>query len=181
MKSVIAITGASGAIYGKRLLETLSGEKTLIVSDTAREIVRFELGIDIEDLERLADYSYRNDDLFAPISSGSQFFDAMIIAPCSEGTIAKIASGIADTLITRVASVAMKEGRTLILVPRETPVNAVMLENQLKLCRLGVKILPASPAFYHNPKTVDDLVDFVVGKILDQIGETHNLFRRWRA
>ncbi|MDH7508029.1 MAG: UbiX family flavin prenyltransferase [Methanomassiliicoccales archaeon] len=181
MKTVIAITGASGAIYGKRLLETLSGEKTLIISDTAREIIKFELGIDAEDLERLADFFYRNDDLFAPISSGSQFFDAMVIAPCSEGTIAKIAAGIADSLITRVAAVAMKEGRTLVLVPRETPLSAVMLENQLKLCKLGVKILPACPAFYHNPRTVDDLVDFVVGKVLDQIGETHNLFRRWRA
>lgn len=181
MKCVIGITGASGAIYGVRFLEVLKGEKILVLSETAKDIAREELGIDPYKIEEMADVVFRNDDLFAPISSGSHYFDAMVIVPCSEGTVAKIAAGIADSLITRVASVALKERRKLILVPRETPVNAIMLENELKLCRLGAILLPASPGFYNKPATVKDLVDFVVGKILDQLGQPHDLYTRWRS
>ncbi len=173
------MTGSSGAVYGARLLEVLDGEKLLVISKTGEAIMREELGKGPEELEKLVAERYDDADLFAPISSGSHHFDAMIIVPCSEGTLAKIANGIADTLITRTAAVALKEGRKLILVPRETPVSAIMLENELKLSRLGIIILPANPGFYHSPQGIGDLVDFVVGKILDQLGQHHHLFRRW--
>jgi 4-hydroxy-3-polyprenylbenzoate decarboxylase len=117
--------------------------------------------------------------MFASIASGSFRFDAMFIAPCSESSVAKIACGIADTLITRAASVCIKEGRKLIILPRETPKSAIMLENELKLARLGVVILDANPGFYPRPRTVSDLVDIVVGRCLDQIGQAHDLYRRW--
>lgn len=179
VKTVVAITGCSGVVYGARLLEVLKGDKVLIVSETGKQILEQEAGKKYAGLKNSADETYEDQDLFAPISSGSQLFDAMIIVPCSQSTLAKIASGIADTLITRVAAVALKEGRRLILVPRETPLSAVMLENELKLSRLGVTILPASPAFYHSPKKTGDLVDFIVGKVLDQLGQNHRLYRRW--
>lgn len=127
----------------------------------------------------LADICYEDDDMFAPPSSGSCLIDAMIIIPCSMSTIGKIANGIADTLITRAASVFIKEGRKLIIVPRETPVSAIMLENELKLARLGVTILPANPGFYSNPKSVEDIVNFIIGKVLDQLNQEHQLFTRW--
>lgn len=103
----------------------------------------------------------------------------MIICPCTQSTLAKIAAGIADTLITRAASVTLKEGRRLIIVPRETPLNVIMLENELRLARAGAVILPASPAFYSEPRSIDDMLNFVVGKILDQLGQRHDLFKRW--
>jgi 4-hydroxy-3-polyprenylbenzoate decarboxylase len=179
VKTVVAITGCSGVVYGARLLEVLKGDKVLIISETGKQILEQEAGKKYAGLKNSADETYEDQDLSAPISSGSQLFDAMIIVPCSQSTLAKIASGIADTLITRVAAVALKEGRRLILVPRETPLSAVMLENELKLSRLGVTILPASPAFYHSPKKTGDLVDFIVGKVLDQLGQNHRLYRRW--
>ncbi|MGD0056493.1 MAG: UbiX family flavin prenyltransferase [Methanomassiliicoccales archaeon] len=179
MKTVVAITGCSGVVYGARLIEVLRGEKALIVSETGKQILEQETGLSVAKLGKSVDEIYEDRDLFAPISSGSQLFDAMVIVPCSHSTLAKIASGIADRLITRVAAVALKEGRKLILVPRETPLSAIMLENELKLSRLGVTILPASPAFYHSPKEMGDLVDFVVGKVLDQLGQHHRLYRRW--
>jgi 4-hydroxy-3-polyprenylbenzoate decarboxylase len=126
-----------------------------------------------------ADLCYDDANLTAPPASGSNRFDAMIIVPCSESTIAKIACGISDTLITRTAAVALKEGRKLILVPRETPVSAIMLENEAKLARLGVTILPASPGFYPLPQNVEDMVDFIVGKILDQLGQENQLYKHW--
>ncbi|MDD1767507.1 MAG: UbiX family flavin prenyltransferase [Methanomassiliicoccales archaeon] len=180
VKTVIAITGCSGVTYGVRLAEVLKGNKILVVSKTGERILEQEVGSDIAKLRESVDEWYEDEDLFAPISSGSQLFDSVVIIPCSQSTLAKISNGIADTLITRVASVALKEGRKLILVPRETPVSAVMLENELRLSRLGVTILPASPAFYHSPKAVGDLVDFVVGKVLDQLGQNHRLYKRWK-
>jgi 4-hydroxy-3-polyprenylbenzoate decarboxylase len=122
---------------------------------------------------------YEDDDLFAPLASGTHKIDAMIICPCSQSTMAKIAAGYSDTLITRSASVTLKEHRKLILVPRETPLNLIMMENQLNLAKAGAIILPASPAFYQEPKTLEDMVDFIVGKILDQLGQEHDLFKRW--
>jgi 4-hydroxy-3-polyprenylbenzoate decarboxylase len=181
VKQVIALTGCSGIVYGVRLLKHLQGEKALIISSTGKEILDYETGLSPKDLAKDADEYFEDNDLFAPLASGSHPFDAMIIAPCSESTLAKIACGIADTLITRTAAVALKEHRRLILVTRETPVSAIMLENELKLARLGVMILPASPGFYHRPRTMDDLVDFVVGKILDQVGQEHTLFERWKG
>ena len=180
MKTIIAITGCSGVIYGARLVELLKGDRVLIVSKTGKKILEQEVGPIFARLKISVDELYDDDDLFAPVSSGSQLFNAMVIVPCSQSTLAKIASGIADTLITRVAAVALKEGRRLILVPRETPLSAIMLENELKLSRLGVTILPANPAFYHSPKKIEDLVDFVVGKVLDQLGQHHKLYKRWK-
>ncbi|OPX62428.1 MAG: aromatic acid decarboxylase [Methanomassiliicoccales archaeon PtaB.Bin134] len=179
MKTVVAITGASGTIYGIRLLEELEGEKALIVTETAKRIIEAETDRRVHELEGLADAVYHEDELFAPVASGSHRFDAMVICPCSESTLAKIASGIADNLVTRAAAVCLKERRKLIIVPRETPQSAIMLRNALRLAEDGAIIMPASPGFYPRPQTVEELVDFLVGKILDQLGQPHELFRRW--
>lgn len=179
VRFVLAITGSSGIPYGTRLLETFRGESVLVVSSTAKGMLEMEAGITYEELASKANHVFDDSDLFAPIASGSCRFDGMVIAPCSVSTLSKVASGIADTLITRAASVCLKEGRQLILVPRETPVTEIILENQLKLAKAGATILPASPGFYHKPKGLDDMVDFVVGKILDQIGQDHDLYQRW--
>ncbi|MDR3282323.1 MAG: UbiX family flavin prenyltransferase [Candidatus Methanoplasma sp.] len=179
MRSVVAITGASGSIYGIRLLEELPGEKILVLSETAKQIVLAETGMSVEDVEDLADIVCGDDDLAAPISSGSFKIDRMFVAPCSSSSIAKFACGIADTLISRTVAVCLKERRDLILVPRETPKSQIMLENELKLARCGAVILDANPGFYPGPTSVDDMVDFVVGKCLDAAGIENSLFRRW--
>ena len=179
MRYVIAITGASGCMYGIRLLKELPGEKILIMSKTAKDIIPQETDCSIKDVEGLADVVYDDTDLFASISSGSYRFDAMIIAPCSSSSLAKISAGLADTLITRAAAVALKESRKLILVVRETPKSAIMLENELRLARCGVCILDANPGFYSKPQTVDDIVGFVVGRCLDQLDIDHSLYKRW--
>lgn len=179
MRCLIAMTGSSGAVYGVRLLRALKGERMLIMSPTAKGVIEHELHMKPEEVAVFAETCYEDEDLFAPPSSGSFLYEAMVIVPCSESTLGKIANGIADTLITRAAAVCLKEGRRLILVPRETPVSAIMLENELRLARLGVAIVPANPGFYSRPESVEDLVDFVVGKVLDQLGQSHDLFRRW--
>lgn len=179
VRIVVAISGASGSIYGIRLLEQLQGEKILVVSSIAKEILEYETGRSIEEVYALADKVFEDDDLFASIASGSYPCDAMVVVPCSMSTLAKITHGIADTLITRTASVALKEGRRLILVPRETPKSIVMLENEMKAVRHGATVLDANPGFYSKPQSVDDIINFVVGKILDQLGQDHDLYRRW--
>ena len=179
MRYLVAITGSSGAAYGVNLLRALKGERLLIVSQTGWRIIEHELRLRPEEVVVFADRCFDDADLFAPPSSDTFKIDAMVVMPCSASTLSKIAAGVADTLITRAASVCLKEGRRLILVPRETPVSAIMLENELKLARLGVTILPASPGFYSSPQSVEDLVDFVVGKVLDQLGQEHDLFKRW--
>jgi len=179
VKSIVAVSGASGSAYAVRLLEKLPGERSLVMSETAKAILPAETNMYPEDLYAMADNVYEDDDLFSPIASGSFRFDAMFIAPCSESTVAKIANGIADTLITRAASVCIKENRKLILLIRESPKSAIMLENELKLARLGVVIMDANPGFYPRPKTVEDMVDIVVGRCMDQAGIDHNMYRRW--
>jgi 4-hydroxy-3-polyprenylbenzoate decarboxylase len=179
MRFVVAITGASGSMYGIRLLQNLPGEKILVISDVAREIIPYETGMSAEDVEALADKVLNDRDLFAPISSGSYGYDAMFVAPCSESSVGKFANGIADTLISRAASVCLKEGRRLILVIRETPKSAIMLENELKLARCGAVIMDANPGFWDRPSSVDDIVDFRVGRCLDRVGVDHGLCRRW--
>jgi 4-hydroxy-3-polyprenylbenzoate decarboxylase len=179
VRYVIAVTGASGIAYGLRLLECIEGEKVLVLSEMGKRVLVEETGMRINDVERKANVVYSDDDLFAPIASGSYKHDGMIICPCSESTMGKIASGIADTLITRAAAVAMKEGRKLIIVPRETPLSAIMIENELKLARAGAIILPASPGFYSKPTTIAEMIDFIVGKILDQLGQENSLYHRW--
>ena len=179
MKIVVGISGASGVIYGVSLMQVLEADIVLVMSKTAKDILRYETDLTIESVYQLADEVFEDEEIFAPIASGSNRFDAMVIAPCSESTIAKIANGIADTLITRTAAVCLKENRRLIIVPRETPVSAIMLENELKLARLGVAVVPASPGLYPRPKTVQEMIDFIVGRVLDQLGQPNEMFDRW--
>ncbi len=179
VKFVVAMTGASGSVYGIRLLDLLGGEKHLVMSETAKKVIEYETGLDAQGVSSRADRVYDDEDMFAPIASGSFRFDAMFIAPCTESTLAKIANGIADTLIARAASVCIKEGRKLVLLVRETPKSAIMLENELKLARLGVVIMDANPEFYSKPETVSDIVDIVVGRCLDQVGQDLDVYRRW--
>ena len=174
---VVGITGASGIIYGRRIAEEIgrSAEVRLIISKTAREIGRHE-GVDLEGLRAT---SYRNEDLGAIISSGSFRHDGMVIAPCSMKTLAGIAHGYAETLVTRAADVTLKERRRCILLLREMPLSRIHLQNMLRLRRAGADILPAAPGFYHQPRTIDDLVDFIVARVLDRLGIEHQLVRRW--
>lgn len=179
MAVLIAVTGASGATYARRLIEVLQERAEVIVSSDAEPVIKFELGMVLKDFVAGAREVYRGDDLAAPPGSGSHPFSALVIVPCSGTTLAKIATGIADNLVTRAAAVALKENRKLILVPRETPLSAIALENMLKLAHAGAVILPATPGFYGRPKEVEDLVDFVVGRILDHLGVEHDLGPRW--
>ncbi len=186
---IVAITGASGAVYGVRLLEVLAEQKVpveLVISDTAKFVMKEEgqvlasgtgPGSESGPVPFVTIHDFR--DFTAPIASGSYPTEGMVIVPCSMGTLGAIASGLSQNLIHRAADCTIKEGRKLILVPRETPLSAIHLENMLKLARLGVKIVPPMPAFYTNQKSIQDLVDFVVGKILDQMGVPHMLYPRW--
>ena len=183
MKLIIAITGASGVIYGKRLLEVLHNknvETHLVISQAAKRIIKLELETSEKTLEKLANHVYEIDDWSSPIVSGSFIMDGMVIVPCSMKTLAGIASGFAENVILRAADVALKEQRKLILVPRETPLNIIHLRNMLDLAKQGVIIVPSMPAYYHKPKNIDDLVDFVVGRILDVLGIEHDLYQRWQ-
>lgn len=182
MRLIVAITGASGVVYGKRLLEVLRGKKVetyLIISKAAENVIEHELEMTKRELEKLASHVYDVNDLTAPIVSGSFKTDGMIVIPCSMKTLAGIAHGYSENLILRAADVMLKEKRKLVLVPRETPLSVVHLRNMLDLASQGVFILSAMPAYYHKPEKIDDLVDFVVGKTLDQLGIEHELFKRW--
>ncbi len=179
---VVAITGASGVIYGMRLLETLKevGEDTVLtITDPAMMVLQHELDMEMDKIRQLAGDFYKSDDLTASINSGSCKFHSMVIIPCSMKTISAIANGYADNLITRAADVAIKERRRLVLVPRETPLRSTHLKNMLKISKEGGIILPAMPAFYHKPNNIDDIVNFIVGKVLDVLNIEHRLFRRW--
>lgn len=176
---VVGITGASGVTIGLRLLEVLRGEKHLIISDEAAKLIEIETGLSEEDAEANADVVYDNSDLGSALASGSFRYDAMVIAPCSMSTLSKINAGISDNLITRAAAVCLKEHRTLVLVPRETPISTVHLRNMAELSQLGVFILPACPAFYPRPESVEDMVDFIVGRIADVLGIENDLYERW--
>ncbi len=176
---LVAVTGASGSVYARRLLEVLGDRAEVILSRDAEAVIKFETGLGPKEFTQGAGRVYRGDDLAAPPASGSHRFQALVVVPCSGTTVAKIAQGIADNLVTRAAAVALKERRPLILVPRETPMSAIALENLLKLARLGVVILPAAPGFYGRPTEVEDLVDFVVARILDHLGVAHELGPRW--
>jgi 4-hydroxy-3-polyprenylbenzoate decarboxylase len=181
---IIAITGASGIIYAKRLIEDiLTRGYTIHFSITKRaiEILKDELGIElsIEDKDGIKRFFAQKSNLFiyhhhldlsSPIASGSFYVDGMVVIPCSMGALGRIAHGVSTNLIERAADVILKEGRKLILVPRETPLNRIHLENMLSLIEAGATILPASPAFYQRPKTLQDIVDFIVKRILQQLG-----------
>ena len=193
----LALTGASGMPYGLRLLECLLAadcKVQLLYSQAAQIVARQEMDIELPSRpaeaknallshfaavnpEKLAVFG--REEWFAPVASGSNPPDAMVICPCSMGTLAAIAQGLADNLIERAADVVLKEGRKLVLVPRETPFSAIHLENMLRLSRAGAIILPPNPGFYHHPQNVQDIVDFVVARILDQLGIAHALMQRW--
>ncbi len=182
MRLIVGITGASGVVYGKRLLEVLQEKKVetyLIVSKAAENVIEHELKMTKRELEKLATHVYDVNDLSAPIVSGSFKTDGMIVIPCSMKTLAGIAHGYSENLILRAADVTLKEKRKLILVPRETPLSVVHLKNMLDLASQGVFILPAMPAYYHKPQKTEDIIDFVAGKALDLLGIEHELFKRW--
>ena len=182
MRFVVAITGTSGVVYGKRFLEALKEKNVevhLIISKIGKKLIEYELGTTKEELEKLANFVYDEDDLCSPLASGSFIIDGMIIIPCSMKTLAGIASGYSDNLILRAADVTLKEKRKLILIPRETPLSSLHLRNLLELSMQGVTIIPAMPAFYHRPKKINDLIDFIIGKVLDSLNIHHELFKRW--
>ncbi len=184
MNLIVAITGASGVIYGKRLLEVLRDKKIethLVISKAAERIIEHELGTTKEPLEKIASHVHGVDDWSSPIVSGSFKTDGMIIVPCSMKTLAGIANGFAENVILRAADVALKEKRKLILVPRETPLNTIHLQNMLDLAKQGALIVPAMPAYYHKPKNIGALVDFVVGRVMDLLEIDHALYKRWHA
>ena len=192
----LAFTGASGMPYGIRLLECLlvaGCHVQLLYSQVAQIVARQEMNLELPGRASEAEKFFRNrfaglrgtlsvygrEEWFAPVASGSNPPEAMIVCPCTMGTLASIAQGLASNLIERAADVVLKEGRKLILVPRETPFSAIHLENMLRLSRAGAVILPPNPGFYHHPQDVQDLVDFVVARLLDLIGVEHALMRRW--
>jgi len=198
MKTItVGITGASGSIYAKSLLNQLheSPEVSridLVISQAGVRVVGEELGLKVagtdsrvtreflgRDSEKLVVHSAN--DIGATIASGSYLSDAMIVVPCSMGTLAAIANGISRDLVHRAADVMLKESRPLILVPRETPLNAIHLENMLRLVRLGVRIIPAMPSFYHFPKTIDDLIEHFTHRLLDHLGVGHEQKTRWEG
>jgi flavin prenyltransferase len=191
---IVAMTGASGASYGLCLLEELLRQQHqvhLLVTEAGWRVLQVEHGWDVQQREqsfvkrfaqlpgRLLFHPLR--DIGATIASGSFRCDAMIVIPCSMGSMAKIAQGISSNLLERAADVMMKEQRQLVLVPRETPLHSIHLENMLTLSRLGVSIVPAMPAFYHQPQTMEDLIQFVVGKVLDLLQVDHHLYPRWEG
>ncbi len=195
---ILCITGASGSVYGIRLLEELLGgghEVDLIVTPTAEIILGHEMGLALKagpggrvvisgagrEIKGKGLSLIPSDDLTAGPASGSSLKRNMIICPCSMGTLARIASGVSENLVERAADCVLKERGSLVLVPRETPLHAIHLENMLCLSRAGAVILPAMPGFYHGPRSVDDIVNFIVGKVLDALGIENDLYRRWEG
>ncbi len=182
-KIVIGFSGASGIIYGIRLLEVLHSiniQTYLIISEWAKKNIVIETPKTLEYVKSLSSVNYDNSKLDASVSSGSFLHDGMVIVPCSMKSLSSIANGYDDTLISRAASVTLKESRKLILVPRETPLSRIHLQNMIKVQEAGAIILPAMPGFYHNPSSIDEIVDHLVGKILDQLKIKHELFKRWK-
>ncbi|MGI5838790.1 MAG: UbiX family flavin prenyltransferase [bacterium] len=184
MRLIVAITGATGAIYGIRLLETLraaSIETHLLISRWGKVTIETESGRRLEEVIGQSTFYHAEDNLGAVIASGSFRCAGMIIAPCSMKTLAGIAGGYADNLILRAADVTLKENRKLVLLARETPLSPLHLENMLKLSRLGVIITPPMPAFYSRPKTLDDIVGQTVGRVLDIFGIQYEGLKRWEG
>ncbi|MDH3975718.1 MAG: UbiX family flavin prenyltransferase [Deltaproteobacteria bacterium] len=191
----VAITGASGSIYAIRLVEALlkyNKKVNLLITEAGFLVMNEETGFNWRgDKNRVNEQIrahfrageeliyYDNSNFYSPLASGSSGRGTMIICPCSMGTLGRIASGISGNLLERAADVVLKERGNLIIVARETPLNDIHLENMLKLSRMDARIVPAMPAFYQKPETIEDLVDFVVGKVLDQVGVEHDLFKRW--
>ncbi len=197
-KYIVAVSGASGSAYGLAVIRGLADAGHEVIITASREgvyIMKDETGVDIsgksgnaaakiiaDALKLKGDLLsfYPEDDLYAPIASGSFGTAGMVIAPCSMKTLAGVANGYANNLIERAADVMLKERRPLVLIPRETPLSAIHLENMLKLARLGVHILPAMPGFYNKPKTIQDIIDQLAGRALDLLGIDNNLYKRWK-
>jgi flavin prenyltransferase len=180
---VVGISGGSGAPIALRVLRALKEAHVpaaLVVSDGARGVLREECGIEIDALRPLADRLYEDDDFSAPIASGSRRTRGMVVVPCSSNTVAKIALGLGDSLLTRAAHVHLKERRPLIVVPRETPLPTVMLRHLTALSELGVVVLVASPAYYLHPTSIENVTDYLAGKVLDHLGVAHQLYRGWK-
>ncbi len=185
MKIVVGISGASGSLYAKKLLEYLSSQNSFkiyaVASKDAIKIAKSEINLDLFNFFNALNIEYfDNDNFYAPIASGSFLVDKTIIIPCSVKTLASLACGFSHNLITRVCDIAIKEKRTLTICPREMPFSAIHLENMLKLAKIGVNIASLTPAFYNSPKTIEDLVNFVVGKVLDVTGIENNIYERWK-
>ncbi|GHF17194.1 non-oxidative hydroxyarylic acid decarboxylases subunit B [Streptomyces spiralis] len=185
MRLVVGMTGATGAVLGVRFLQALAAlpdvETHLVLSRWARTTIELETGLSVDEVAALADAVHRPEDQGATISSGSFPTDGMVIVPCSMKTLAGIRAGYADGLVGRAADVVLKERRKLVLVPRETPLSEIHLENMLALSRMGVQMLPPMPAFYNHPQSVDDIVDHVVARVLDQFGLPAPAARRWEG
>lgn len=198
MTIALAFTGASGMPYGVRLLECLlrvGCRVQLVYTQAAQIVAQQEMGLALSSNTRDTEVQfaerfqaqpgqlavYGREEWFAPIASGTAPPDAMVICPCTMGTLAAVAAGLSSNLIERAADVCLKEGRKLVLVPRETPFSTLHLENMLRLSRMGVVILPPNPGFYNHPQKIEDIVDFVVARILDQLGLAHELTARWGA
>ncbi|MCX8175812.1 MAG: UbiX family flavin prenyltransferase [Candidatus Bathyarchaeota archaeon] len=182
MRLIVAISGASGAIYGVKLLHVLKEanvEVHLVISRWAEKIIQHETNLNVESVKKLAYAAYDVEDLSSPLTSGSFPVSGMIVIPCSTKTLAAIANGFSHNLISRAAEVMVKEKRKLVLAPRETPLSPIHLHNMLKLARIGVIIAPLSPPFYHKPKTIDELVEQMVGKILKFFDLTPKGFKHW--
>lgn len=187
-KYIVGITGASGSMYGVRLIEELlksGNEVHIIITDSGKKVLKYETDYSFDSLIKHLEKFESNiivqdiDDLFAPTASGSFQTDGMIILPCSMATLGEIANGMSKNLLGRSADVCLKERRRLIIVPRETPFNTIHLKNMIRLNEAGAIILPAMPGFYHRPETIEDMIDFVVGKVMDSLGIENNLFKRW--
>jgi 4-hydroxy-3-polyprenylbenzoate decarboxylase len=185
MEFVVGVTGATGTIYAVKLLEVLKKiseiNTHLIMSEWAKNNLAIETQYSWDYVQSLADIVYDNKDLGAKTSSGSFLTHGMVVVPCSMKTLSSIAGGFCDNLISRTADVMLKEGRKLVLCPRETPLSAIHLENMLKLARLGVRMVPPMPAFYNNPSTIEDVINHQVMKILDQFGIAYAAGRRWEG
>jgi 4-hydroxy-3-polyprenylbenzoate decarboxylase len=182
MKLIVGITGGSGVIYGIKFLEALfklNIESHLIISEWGEKTIRIETNFTIKYVKSLASVNYDPYNMASEISSGSFISDGMVIIPCSMKTLSSIASGYDDNLISRAADVCLKETRRLVIVPRETPLSRIHLLNMLRLNKTGAVLLPAMPGFYHKPESVDDLVNHIVGKVLDQFRISNNVFKRW--
>jgi 4-hydroxy-3-polyprenylbenzoate decarboxylase len=181
VRIVVGITGASGAIYGYSLVRTLASlgvELHMVITRMGEQVLQFECGVKKRELTEYGRL-YPNDNMFAPIASGSFLTDGMVIIPCSMNSLGAIANGVGDTLLYRAASVHLKERRRLIVVPRETPLHLIHLQNMERLCLAGAQIMPASPGFYERPKEIWELTNFMVARVLDSLGIENDLHPRW--
>jgi 4-hydroxy-3-polyprenylbenzoate decarboxylase len=179
---VVGISGASGVIYGVRMLQLLQNkdyEIHLIVSEAGKKNLEIETGFDLDQVGTLADYVYENNDMAAPLASGSFLTEGMVVIPCTIKTLSGIANSYTENLLVRAADVTLKEKRKLVLAVRETPLHKGHLRLMTMAAEMGAHILPPVPSFYHKPETIEDILDQTIGKIFDYLGIGHDLFRRW--